>query len=454
MSNTAPSVPANSALGSDGRVHHNFGFSFAAVLAKCPAARRRVKAAKNLAQAGERGTELHGVLEKLALDWAVNYQVGKPLTLLETFERNTGAGSYKGTPAADMRSLEKVVTEINPFFNPEPGMLLGTEEMIELHDADGEVLSSGWYDLFLKLGKTVLVIDHKFVRKEVDDAEENRQGHCLAVSVWQGYQDVEDVIVLFTMPECGSSMHTFSRTLDEQRLTAELTEIFTKAERPFKTLHAGDHCVLCQFCGDCEAHTSALQTAVTVINPMAVPSNFAPHLIRTPEDMAVLRYWADTLSPIIDAIKEASTEFAKRGQGINCTVNGQYVEYAVQSRSLSRKITCTPLELYEFVKDWMPYEAFLMACKCSITNLEDVVVQLMTDRILAEGGKPNATNIAAAFAAQLTEKGLLEREEGRTYFLKRVKASSKEAKKKKLINVTPGIEDGLEAPIDGQDQAV
>lgn len=439
---TTPTLPANCHMGSDGRPHHEFGFSFVATVEKCAGARRSHVSAPNLIQAGERGVELHFVTEELAKLWAERTGTGTSLSLLEIFEQCVREGKFK-LSISDTETTRRTVTELSPFFHAEPGMLFGTEEMIELRDSHGEVISLGYYDIFLKLGKTVLIVDNKFVRKEVEAAEKNRQGHCLAVAVWQAYPDVEDVVVLFCMPDLESSMHRFNRTEDEQRLTQELEGIMLAADQPFKTLQVGDHCVYCKFRGTCKAAIGAVETMVTGINPLAIPaSGWAPHLIKSAEDMTILRYWGDTLLPIIEAIKEESVKWAQNGQSISAVVNGQLIEYKMQSRALPRQLS-SAVEIYEEVKDWMPPEAMLSACKPSVTGLESVVVALISDRLIAEGKTPNAKTIAEDFTKRLQEKGLLTREEGRTFFLKRVKAS---ARKKK--GELPELNEGLAGPSD------
>lgn len=443
-------MPPDSKMGSDGRPHHECGFSFVAVNEKCAAARRSESAATSIASAGERGTELHRVLEYLVEDWATAIEVGKPVALDKLPWRNESreiiearlAKNIKTPPLVlsvpDIASVKKIIEEIKPFFAAEPGMLLGLEERINLHDDDGKVVSFGYYDLFLKLGRTVLIIDHKFVRKEVEAAERNRQGHCLAVSVWQAYSDCDDVVVLFTMPDCGSSIYRFNRTTDELRLFNELMMIFTRREHPLKVLQAGDHCVYCRFRMKCEAAIGTVKVMVTGINPLAIPSTFAPNLIQTAEDMAILRYWADTVAPICDAIKEESLKWAQAKQGIAATINGQHVEYAVQSRAFPRKLGAA-IDIYNEIKAWMPLEAMLSACDTSVTKLTEVVVALLSDRLLGEGKEPNASKLDADFTAMLMAKGLLTKEEGRTFFLKRVKASAKK-RVKKADAETPAIE--------------
>lgn len=451
MSDTALEVmPPDSKMGSDGRPHHEVGFSFVAVNEKCAAARRSESAATSIASAGDRGTELHKILQYLVEDWADLIENGKPRALDDIPWRNKPWGQApleKGAlkplilPSADMASVKKIIEEIKPFFSPEKGMLLGTEERIDLRDGEGKVVSYGYYDLFLKLGRTILIIDHKFVRKEVEAAERNRQGHCLAVAAMQQYQDCDDVVILFTMPDCGSSLYRFNRTTDELRLFNELMMIFMRREHPLKVLQAGDHCVYCRFRMKCEAAIGTLKTMVTGINPLAIPPSFAPNLIQTGEDMATLRYWADTVSPIIDAIKEESTKWAQAKQGISTTINGQYVEYKVMSRGLPRKLS-SPLEVWEIVKPWLPLEAMLSACKLGITDLEKVCVALLSDRLLGEGKTPNASKLAADLTAMLQEKGVLAKEDGRTFFLKRVKASAKKSAPAELPEgETPPVEE-------------
>lgn len=426
-------------MGSDGRPHHEVGFSFLAVQERCAGARRSHTSAKNLAQAGERGTELHLVLQKVAEGWAEEVgKSGQPRELAVIAQPQT-----LKLPASDAASVLKVLAEIQPFFSPEPGMLFGTEERIDLRDPDSwEIISFGYYDLFLKLGRTVLVIDHKFVRKEVEGAENNRQGHALAVSVWQQYEDVEDVIVVFTMPECGSSIHRFTRTTDGQRLIRELVEIIEAREQPVKVISAGDHCVYCKFRGTCKATLGVLKEMVTGIETLAVPATgFDPAKIRTAEDMALLRYWGDTAQPVIDAIKEESIKWAQEKNGISCTVNGQHVEYRVQSRKMNRKLG-EARDVWNHIKSWFPIEAWIASSKLSLSELETNVVQVISGRLIDEGKTPSAAAIAKDFSEELMKNGLLSREEGCIYFLKRVKASAKRKPK--------SVKGGEDAPDDNR----
>lgn len=443
--NALEAVPPDSRMGSDGRFHHEMGFSFFDVNEKCSAARRSESAATSIASAGQRGTELHKILEFLVEDWAAAVEMGKPLSLDKIPWRNEPHVPGKlpvplRLSVADTTSVRRVIEDIKPFMVPTPGMLLGLEERINLHNAEGKIVSFGYYDLFLKLGRTILIIDHKFVRKEVEAAERNRQGHCLAVSAWQEYPDCDDVVVLFTMPECGSSIYRFNRTEDELRLFNELMGIVRRREHPLKVLQAGDHCVYCRFRMECEAAIGTLRTLVTGIAPLAVPSSFAPNLVKTAEDMAILRYWADTVSPVIDAIKEESLKWAQAKQGIAATINGQHVEYAVQSRKFPRKLGAV-IEIWKEISPWLPYEAMLMACDTSVTKLMEVVVAYLSDRLLQENKEPNASKLEADFTAMLMEKGLLTKEEGCTFFLKRVKASAKK-RIKKVSESEPETSDG------------
>lgn len=433
-------LPPNSTMGSDGRAHHECGFSFVATVEKCAAAARSKHAAKSLASAGERGTELHKILEFLVEDWAYFVTIGKTRQLDAIAWRNEpwGPGRHENSqpklltlPVSDIVSIKRVIAELKPYLQPEKGMLLGLEERIDLHNGDGEIVSFGYYDLFLKLGRTVVVIDHKFVRKEVEAAEKNRQGHSLAVSVWQQYEDADDVVVLFTMPECESSVYRFNRVTDELRLFNELNLIFERRAQPYKVLQAGDHCVHCAYRYKCPAALGTVKTMVTGINPLAVPPSFAPNLITTADDMALLRYWADTVEPVITAIKEESKKWAEAKQSISTTVNGQYVEYKVASRALPRKLN-PPIEIWNAFNSWLSIEAVLSACDTSITKLEEAVVALLSARLIDEGKTPNASQLAADFTALLKEKGLLSQEEGRTWFLKRVKASAKRKPKGEL----------------------
>ena len=419
----SPSEDAMNPMGSDGRTHHEYGYSFLSVLEQCPGARRRKTAAKALAKAGERGTELHGILETTVNQWMKNIELGSPIEFIRVLEAEA-----MRLKSDDLRSVLAIGHEIEMNFvlGGEPP-LVGTEEKIELKDSEGNVISSGYYDIFLKRGNAALVIDHKFVRKEVADAEVNRQGHALAIAVMQTYPDVEFVTVLFTMAELGSTSHTFNRTEDYEPIHGELCEILRKAELPHKTLKAGEHCQYCRFAGaDCPASVGALKAMTSAITPMAVPVAFRPDAVESPDQMALLRYWVSVVEPICEQIKEAALSTAMRsGSELRTALpNGEEIKYKIVSRKASRKVK-SALELWSVLKTWMPFEAFISACKPSVGELTTVAVQIGVDNILKDGKKPNVADITRSFEALLETNGLVERDEGMVHSLRRIKRREK-----------------------------
>jgi len=435
METTTTPMPTDAQMGSDNRPHHKFGFSFLGTLEKCSAARRTKSAPKNLAAAGERGTELHEVLETAVKRWLRNVEMGSdtPFLLVLSVVAHEMAVS-----ASDARSVMKIGEEIAVYFVNDPDLQVGTEEYIELkHPVTGEVISAGYYDIILILGTRALVIDHKFVRKEVEEAEKNRQGHGLAVSVFQTYPEITQVEVLFSMPECQSSRYTFTRETDLQRLEAELAQITDDAERPDKTLHAGEHCNYCRHCGTCPASVQVLQTMGTAIVPMSAPLNFNPAVVETPEQMALLRYWCATVEPIIEQVKARSLEMAQNGAELRTTLaNGESVVYKLHSRAAARSFAKETMDIWAVVKNWMPVNAFIQAAKMNVGSFEKVAIQVLADRLLSEGKKPNLTQIGKDLAEMMVKTGLVMPDDTKISYLKRTKVGVSKA----LKNVTPSGE--------------
>lgn len=433
-----PSTDSMNPMGSDGRTHHEYGYSFMGALEQCPGARRRRTSAKALAKAGERGTELHEIMETAVNQWIHNIELGSPIEFMRVLE--AVAVNLK---ADDLASVLKIGREIEPnFVLGGEAPLVGTEEKIELKDKDGNVISSGYYDIFLKRGNHVLVIDHKFVRKEVADAEVNRQGHCLAIAVMQEYPDVEFVTVMFTMAELGTTSHTFNRTEDYEPIHEELCNIVRQAELPYKVLHAGEHCQLCRFAGkDCAASVMALQTMVTAVQPMAVPVAFNPAAVSTLEQMALLRFWVAAIEPICEQIKSAATDMAvKIGQELKVTLpTGEEVKYRLTSRKGARKIK-SALEVWSFVKPWMPFDLFASACEVKHGAIVAAAVQFGVDACLKEEKKPNAAEITRAFEKLLVDNELVEQSEGLIHQLRRVKKREKKEEQSELAAL-PDSED-------------
>lgn len=420
MSTEAPAV-VDIPVGTDNRPHHPYGFSFIGSLEKCPAARRSHVSAKNLAAAGERGTELHAVLEEAVKQWMKNVENGSNAPFLHVL--SVKAHEMAVSPD-DARSVMKIGEEIAVYFVNDAGLAVGTEEMIEVKDpVSGAVRTFGWYDIILMIEDRALIVDHKFVRKEVELAEKNRQGHALAVGVFQTYPQINSVEVLFSMPECQSSRHTFTRAADFKRLEAEVIEILDAVERPYKVLRAGEQCNYCKFRGDCPAALKSLQTFATAIEPMSAPKTFLPDQITDPADMALLRHWCSVLEPIIEAVKGRSLEMAQQGHRL---IAGDS-EYKLYSRSAPRVFSKGPNEVFEAVKNWMPQAAFTAACKLNVGAFEKVAVQVIADRLISQGKRPNLTQIGKDLSAEMVKQGLMLQEGTKIPYLKKVKLRAEKA---------------------------
>jgi hypothetical protein len=159
----------------------------------------------------------------------------------------------------------------------------------------------------------------------------------------------------------------------------------------------------------------------TGIEPMAVPVSFNPALVKTPEQMALLRHWCAVLEPIIEQVKEASLQMALTGVPLVADLGNSKVEYKLSSRSASRTFAKEPMEVYDAVKSWMPVNAFIMASKLSVGKFEEVATAVLADRLISQNQKPNLTQISKDLSKMLISSGLVSQEGAKINFLKRVK---------------------------------
>jgi len=126
--------------------------------------------------------------------------------------------------------------------------------------------------------------------------------------------------------------------------------------------------------------------------------------------MALVRYWAAAMEPIIDAIKEEALKRALRGQRLAIRMGVDEIEYKVFTRQAPRKLA-SAIDIYKAIKHWMSAEAFICACDTGVTSLTKVAVQVIADRLLAEGKKPNMAQIERDLDAWLKKKELISQEE-------------------------------------------
>lgn len=143
--------------------------------------------------------------------------------------------------------------------------IAGSERIIceqRLYHADPTLRenSHGSPDLIAITGRDAILIDFKFGRRPVTNANENLQGWTYALGLWDTYPEVETITICFVVPRVhrGTSDATFTRSGDYRRFHSRISRAVNRA-----LVHADADLVpcwsSCAYCG-VKANCQALRT--------------------------------------------------------------------------------------------------------------------------------------------------------------------------------------------------
>lgn len=248
------------------------------------------------------------------------------------------------------------------------------EICVEVHD------QWGFLDTVALKGTKADIIDFKFGRMPVRDAEKNLQMKAYTHGVWQMFPELEEVTVHIVQPKLDTiSFHTWVRSRDAEKIATELKFVIERAKEVQTNFFSEDYapllkpfCESCDFCGNrhrCPAMTKEVLSIVSKYSGMAIEKPVvAPGEMRDPAEASRLLRAAKHAAKWAEDIQSWALDMALN-EGIVPE------DFRLVEVNKPRKVT-NPLLAYEALKDSLTWED-VMACATglSIGKLEDVFCQ-------------------------------------------------------------------------------
>lgn len=244
------------------------------------------------------------------------------------------------------------------------GALVEEETKVEI---DG--LTRGTVDLLVITadGKKGWLLDYKFGRMIVDEADVNIQGQAYAAGVFEAHPDLTELTVVFTVPRANwESIHTYARYgLDRIRL--RISTIIARCQADVVELTPNEKA--CMFCGSKATCPALHNYALAVGESLPVPAVFDPGKLADPNDMAKAMVLSSVLE---DWCKQVRRYITQRAVEDGVDVPG----FAVRQRAGAYEITENFTAIQKVLKTYegVTLDAILHeATTLSIPKLCDVV---------------------------------------------------------------------------------
>lgn len=223
-------------------------------------------------------------------------------------------------------------------------------------------LTFGTADRIAISGRRALLVDYKFGRNSVPDAEVNPQMQAYAVGIFEEFPVIDEVKVFILIPRRDEVSTTVYHRRDLDRLRLRVRTIIARCEVPEPELRPTDHCLYCSAQGTCPAlHRHALTIAAGYEDELKLPDEFHPSRITDPTTMSRALTVARVMEKWCESVKHHSLQMRLGGQEIP--------GHELRSRAGSRKIT-DPLAAWLAVKGRMSPDQFIGCTDVSISKLE------------------------------------------------------------------------------------
>jgi hypothetical protein len=272
-------------------------------------------------------------------------------------------GRLDGLNPEQIAQVQECMISVDQLQEAIPGCIRYTELTVDVCG-----LTFGTADVILLGAHSATLIDYKFGRVPVEDAETNLQGQAYALGVFDLF-GVDSVTVVFLQPRCDlRTEHTFTRSADYERMRDRVAAVIEKAEDPESPYCL--HPTNCQYCGGkarCPALTAkAMIVAEKLPERLALPAVMDPLQIAEPDQMALALRLAPVLIEWADAVKAQALEMVRGGEEIP--------GYELKHRS-GRRVIKELESVWDIVHGEfeLPLEGFLPACSISVTSLEKAV---------------------------------------------------------------------------------
>jgi hypothetical protein len=227
-------------------------------------------------------------------------------------------------------------------------------------------LTFGTADLVVaSTNATADLIDFKFGRNPVADAEENVQMQCYALGVFERFPAVSTVNVHILLPRRDEvSTATYNRS-DESRLRLRIETIIARASQPEPDLYPTDGCLWCRSKGTCAAlHNHALSIASGYSDELVLPDQVHPSHIVNPTVMARALQVARVMEKWCESVRHHALKMRLSGVEIP--------GHELRTRSGARKIN-DALAAWAVVRDRVDPDRFIACCDVSLPKLEEAI---------------------------------------------------------------------------------
>lgn len=422
-----PVKPPTSLEVTQTRKHHKYGPSRLGYLSECAA----FTSTSGTSDAAEQGTFLHDLMEQM-LQQVIK---GKAKTTLEQVAGWVRVNHEITDEEADY--LRFCCKRCDVYISRKPSAIHSEISVRALHE-DGTELNHGFLDVLFVFGDIGILVDFKFGWEPVKPAKDNLQGKNYALGCFQKFRELNRIGVEFIMPKLNwVTSHLFER-LQMSELHASLSEVINRAEfvqdnptQAQQFMKPGKYCTYCALAGTCTVLANHRAKAAAKYHGLPMPVSFKGLELKTPEDVALARYWVEVIETGLGEVKSKAFEMAEaNGGSISCTLpSGQVITYEVTERNSDRSLG-SAVEVAEALKEICSPVEILGAAELAITKLETIAKNSLVE--LAKGRGEKLTKKAAweQVESTLEAQGLLTRPDRKIRFLKLAKPTTKQIEEK------------------------
>ena len=262
--------------------------------------------------------------------------------------------------------------------------------------ADHVIVSGG--------GVNADLIDFKFGRNPVADAEVNVQMQCYALGLLELIPTLRVVRVHILLPRRDEVSTAHYTRADETRLRLRIETIIARCSVPEPALNPTDGCLWCARKGECAAlHNHALKIASGYSDELVLPDEVHPSRISDPATMSRALIVSRVLEKWCESVRHHALQMRLSGVEIP--------GHELRARSGTRRIT-DPLAAWAVVRDRVAPDQFIACCDVSLPKLEETVAESAP-----RGGKTKAKQ---SLCESLIEVGAYEAG-GETNYLARTR---------------------------------
>jgi uncharacterized protein DUF2800 len=283
------------------------------------------------------------------------------------------------------------------------------DEILEFDDGvivDATVGTTAGYPDYVILSadkKTAEILDWKFGKQPVEDAENNLQGIAYMLGVKFRFPEVERCTVHFVMPHQDSvDRHTFEltpelrdnlylrvRTIVQRAKFAQSLNDFSLA-RPSTSA-----CMFCALVGKCSKVTELVLNIGKKFSPMQIPETISPNMVSDPADTSVGLKVAQVVTAWAKGYRAMVIERA--------TTDPDFMPAGYKLIPMQRRDVVDALAIVELAKKLLPADK-----QAEVDKLLDVPITKVEELIQLVTPRGKKTKAVEAFGEELAKSGAVK----------------------------------------------